>query len=174
MENENIVEALNFLKDRIEEVNTKVDQLNEVLFKQVLEPAEESLIKADYEDFSERYGEKLGPVLDQYRAIYPYEEDPMKQIYDESKNVPDEEAFVAQVAEALSEEIDNIKKSLGMPDAEVKDVDVAEGTVTLEDDNQTAKVESEELKDAVEEKPEETINSPEEIKAFEKKLEAYL
>lgn len=74
MENENIVEALNFLKDRIEEVNTKVDQLNEVLFKQVLEPAEESLIKADYEDFSERYGEKLGPVLDQYRAIYPYEE----------------------------------------------------------------------------------------------------
>ena len=49
MENENIVEALNFLKDRIEEVNTKVDQLNEVLFKQVLEPAEESLIKADYE-----------------------------------------------------------------------------------------------------------------------------
>lgn len=98
----------------------------------------------------------------------------MKQIYDESKNVPDEEAFIAQVAEALSKEIDNIKKSLGMPDAEVKDVDVAEGTVTLEDDNQTAKVESEELEDVAEEKLEETVNSPEEIKAFEKKLEAYL
>ena len=169
MENENIVEALNFLKDRIDEVNTKVDQLNEVLFKQIIEPAEESLVKADYEDFSERYGEKLQPVLEQYKALYPYEEDPMKQIYDESKNVENEDEFVNQVAMALSDEINNIKKSLGMPEAEVKDVDVDDGTVVIEDGEQKAEVESDVVKDA-----KETINSPEEIKEFEKKLESYL
>lgn len=172
MENENIVEALNFLKDRIDEVNTKVDQLNEVLFKQVLEPAGESLLKADYEDFSNKYGEQLNNVLEQYRALYPYEEDPMRQVYIESKNVDNEEDFVAQVAEALSREIDSIKKSLGLSDeATVEDVDVDKGEATISDPatDTEATVESDAIKEAAD-----TINSPEEIAAFEKKLEAYL
>lgn len=172
MENENIVEALNFLKDRIDEVNTKVDQLNEVLFKQVLEPAGESLLKADYEDFSNKYGEQLNPVLEQYRALYPYEEDPMRQVYIESKNVDNEEEFVAQVAEALSREIGSIRKSLGLSDeAKVEDVDADKGEITISDPatDTDATVESDVVKEATD-----TINSPEEIAAFEKKLEAYL
>lgn len=172
MENENIVEALNFLKDRIDEVNTKVDQLNDVIFKQVLEPAQESLLKADYEDFSNRYGEQLNPVLEQYKALYPYEEDPMMQVYTESKNVDNEDEFVSQVAQALKSEIDSIKSTLGLSnEAEVKDVDIEKGEATIEDPatDTEVTVESDVASDAAE-----AINSPEEIAAFEKKLEAYL
>lgn len=179
---ETFVDALNFLKDRIDEVNTKVDELKDVMFKQIIEPAQEEVnssvqeqLENGYNEFSQKHGEALKPVLDNYKAIRPDEPDPMEQLYMEWVNYDgdlDEDAYVSQVAELLTQEIDKVKKALGFSEeAEVTDVDVKEGTVEITDPvtEEKAEVESEVIKGA-----EEEVNSPEEIAEFEKKLEAYL
>lgn len=177
--NENaIIEALQFLKNRIEEVNTKVDELNNVLFKQVLEPAkqgyEESLrqlVDEGYNEFAEKH--KGSPILEQYKTIYSNEPDPMEQMYAswlEYDGDKDEDAWFNAVVEKLAQEIEGIKKSLGFSEqAEVTDVDVKDGTIEITDPvtEETAVVESDAVKAA-------QVNSPEEIAEFEKSLEAYL
>ena len=185
--NENaVIEALQFLKDRIEEVNVKVDELNDVLFKQVLEPAKQGyedslkqMVDEGYNEFAEKH--KDNPTLEQYKTIYSNEPDPMEQMYAswlEYEGDEDEDAWFNTVIEKLSEEIENIKKSLGFSEkAEVTDVNVEEGTVEITDPEteESAVVESEVVKEAAPTvNAEETTNSPEEIAEFEKKLEQYL
>jgi hypothetical protein len=182
MEQDAIIEALQFLKDRIEEVNVKVDELNDVLFKQVLEPAKQGyedslkqMVDKGYNEFAEKH--KNNPTLEQYKAIYSNEPDPMEQMYAswlEYEGDEDEDTWFNTVVEKLSQEIENIKKSLGFSkQAEVTDVDVKDGTIEITDPvtDESAVVESEVVKETT---PEETINSPEEIAEFEKKLEQYL
>jgi hypothetical protein len=181
---ETFVDALNFLKDRIDEVNVKVDELKDVMFKQIIEPAQEEInssvqeqLENGYSEFSQKHGETLKPLMDNYKALRPDEPDPMEQLYMEWVNYDgelDEDAYVAQIAELLQKEVDKVKEALGFSDkAEVTDVDVSDGTVEITDPEteESAVVESEVVQDIT---SEDKVNSPEEIAEFEKKLEAYL
>ena len=123
-------ETLTFLveqeKIRGEEVNAlneKIEAVNSTLVNQVINPSIEAYKEQQFQDFNDKYGEKLNQYDDTIKLAQNDPEHSSSRAAWEQMNadVPPEEmenfdtdGFVDQVTNSLAEYVDKIKSSLGL------------------------------------------------------------
>lgn len=180
-----IIERLDGLEklvaDHEAENARKFAYVDNVLYDQVLNPAQEALEKAEkdlrFEEFSARQGEKFSPILDNIKAIEGKDFDAIRKTFDDFETDNKgwtEDEYVDEQIKLLTEQIENVKKGLGVENLEVKSDE--EGTsiaadgeeVTTEEGAEEEKSEAPEIVDDTE-----IEDSKEEIDALMKELEAY-
>lgn len=213
-----IANALNELDRHIKAVEEKVDEgiaeadkrineLHNVVYDEIINPANEYIGKMDrearFDDFNEKYGERLGSLNGELSAIEGDDYDIVRDAFDQYDSYegdkPDEDEFVDSLVEAVGNQLSQIKEKLGIApnaDIEVKQdedgntVVESEGEVVATDDGEgveeedkgegedvtTVEVEEpekEEGEEAEAEGEEEPESEEDELKAFEKELENY-
>ena len=197
--------ALDFLINKVDEMDKmyedyrdqsdeRMHKLESTLYDEIINPTkayiDETNKNARFEDFSSKYGDKLGAFNDSLSAIDGEEVDLTKSAFDKYDSLPeedrpDEEAYVESIISEVGPQIDAIKKGLGLPeDAEVTVTQDEDGNTTVEADGEVVASEStEEIpaeendtnnEDGSEEVAEENEeDDPEEVAAFEEELKNY-
>lgn len=143
-------ETLTFLveqeKIRGEEVaalNEKIEAVNKTLFDDVINPSLEAYNESQFNDFKEKYGDKLNQYDDTIRTSMNDPEydsaretwNQMQSLSDEEKQNFDTDAFVEDVSKGLSDYVDKIKESLGLSeDAPVEIKEDENGDVEVKAD----------------------------------------
>ena len=173
-----------------EQYTAEIDSLKKTLFEDILNPAQEAMNKAEYEkrfaDFNDRYGERLAPLVNPAKALEGNDYDLTREVfdnYDKMEEKPDEEAYVETAIEAISKQIEEVKQALGAEKVEVKSDEDGDIKIEADGEDVTKEVLNGELPEGgegatetpeggegAEEYPE---DSPEDIEALEKELEAY-
>jgi hypothetical protein len=169
-------------------------KLESTLYDEIINPTkayiDETNKNARFEDFSSKYGDKLGAFNDSLSAIDGEEVDLTKSAFDKYDSLPeedrpDEEAYVDSIISEVGSQIDAIKKGLGLPeDAEVTVTQDEDGNTTVEADGEVVASENteetvteendtnnEDGSEVAEENEEE--DNPEEVAAFEEELKNY-
>ena len=197
--------ALDFLINKVDEMDKmyedyrdqsdeRMHKLESTLYDEIINPTkayiDETNKNARFEDFSSKYGDKLGAFNDSLSAIDGEEVDLTKSAFDKYDSLPeedrpDEEAYVDSIISEVGSQIDAIKKVLGLPeDAEVTVTQDEDGNTTVEADGEVVASENTEEtvteendtnnEDGSEEVAEENEeDDPEEVAAFEEELKNY-
>lgn len=181
-------DAINALVERADAQDTMIKAIKEqseyvqhIVFDEVINPAkkamDEEIYNAGLNDFSSRYGEKLGGYNDKLRPIEGQDFDIMKQAYDGYNAIegekPDEAAYVDELVKAIDNQLESIRQAIGAdPEAEVA-VKQKDGETVVEVEGK--EVSTDEPKEETVEKEEvsEEETNPEELAALEKELLAY-
>lgn len=197
--------ALDFLINKVDEMDKmyedyrdqsdeRMHKLESTLYDEIINPTkayiDETNKNARFEDFSSKYGDKLGAFNDSLSAIDGEEVDLTKSAFDKYDSLPeedrpDEEAYVDSIISEVGSQIDAIKKGLGLPDdAEVTVTQDEDGNTTVEADGEV--VASENTEETVTEENDtnnedgsevaednEEEDNPEEVAAFEEELKNY-
>ena len=199
--------ALDFLINKVDEMDKmyedyrdqsdeRMHKLESTLYDEIINPTkayiDETNKNARFEDFSSKYGDKLGAFNDSLSAIDGEDVDLTKSAFDKYDSLPeedrpDEEAYVESIISEVGSQIDAIKKGLGLPeDAEVTVTQDEDGNTTVEADGEV--VASENTEEVVTEEETDTNNddgsdevaeddeeedNPEEVAAFEEELKNY-
>lgn len=181
-------DAINALVERADAQDTMIKAIKEqseyvqhIVFDEVINPAkkamDEEIYNAGLNDFSSRYGEKLGGYNDKLRPIEGQDFDIMKQAYDGYNAIegekPDEAAYVDELVKAIDSQLESIRQAIGAdPEAEVA-VKQKDGETVVEVEGK--EVSTDEPKEETVEKEEvsEEETNPEELAALEKELLAY-
>lgn len=195
-------DALNACWDRLEQMDKMYEEgraqtderlhdLENTVYEDIIGSTQEYIDEQDknarFDEFSSKYGEKLGAFNGALKPLEGEDFDLTKSTfdaYDEMDEKPDEGAFVDSVIEEVSNQIAAIKKGLGIPDdAEVTVTQDGEGNTQVEADGEVVaessesteeNAEAEEPKEdgevAEEKEVEEEEDDPDEIAAFEEEL----
>ena len=181
-----LIERIDAQDEMIKALMDKTSEVERIMFDEVINPAKEAMEQSIYdsglEDFSSRYGEKLGGYNDKLRSIEGEDFDIMKEAYDGYNSIegekPDEETYVNELIKVVDEQLEDIRSALGAgPDDEVAvvnedgetKVEVNGEEVSTEGEESTeTSVEEEEIVDDSEEE-----SDPEELKALEEELLKY-
>lgn len=196
-------EAIDVLLSRTDELvkanqaqEDRINKLESILFDEILEPARLALEADDkerrFEDFSGKYGERLGAFDKVLGAAEGNPEFSLaRSAFDEYDKLPepkpDEGMYVDGLIETVEEQIDSIKESLGLaPDTEVEIKQDENGNTEVKADGEVVasdtETETTETDAGTEEKPDEQLelnfneeeDNPEEIKKYEEELEKLL
>lgn len=197
--------ALDFLIKKIDEMDKmyednrnqtdeRIHKIESTVYDEIINPTkayiEETNRNARFDDFNSKYGEKLGAFNDSLRALEGEDFDLTKSAFDKYDGLPEEErpdsdTYVESIIEEVGNQIDALKKGLGLPvDAEVTVTQDEEGNTVVEADGEvvaaegTEEVPAEENdtnnEDGSEEVAEEDEeDNPEEVAAFEEELKNY-
>lgn len=181
MEENELIEVLQSYKDAIqlleeklnsfseemnhvrEEMQTKLDSLENTVIHEILEPAVEASNKAAYdrdlEDYKGRYSEKVNPYLDRIKAVEDEDFDFWKNTYDgwkdyeadKGESALNEEEYLDSVLNKVKNQLEAIKDAMDASEIEMK-VD-GDGNAQLDVDGETVATEevSEEPKEDFEE-----------------------
>jgi hypothetical protein len=184
-----LIERADAQDDMIKATREKAESLEHLVFDEVINPAkkamEEEVYNAGLEDFSNRYGEKLGGYNDKLRAIEGEDFDIMKQAYDGYNSIegekPDEEVYVDELIKVVDKQLNDIREKLGLPeDAEVAVKQDENGDTTVEVDGKEVSTEKSgkdetetEVKEEVITDDSEEESNPDELAELEKELLAY-
>ena len=195
-------EAIDLLLNRCDELvkanqaqEDRISKLESMIFDEILEPARLAMEADDKErrfnEFNEKYGEKLGAFDKILGAAEGNPEFSMaRTAFDEYEKIPEprpeSDVYVDGLIETVEEQIDSIKESLGIePDAKVEitqdengDTEIkADGEVVAsENTEETAKEEGTEPTEEGKQgeldfgEDEEEEDDPEEIKKLEEEL----
>ena len=196
-------EAIDLLLNRCDELvkanqaqEERVSKLESMIFDEILEPARLAMEADDKErrfnEFNEKYGEKLGAYDKVLGAAEGNPEFSMaRTAFDEYENIPEPrpetDVYVDGLIETVEEQIDSIKESLGIePDAKVEitqdengDTEIkADGEVVASENTEETTEKEEGTEPAVEGEQgeldfgedEEEEDDPEEIKKLEEEL----
>lgn len=188
-----LIERADAQDDMIKAIQEKTDSTERLIFDEVINPAkaemEKQIYDAGLEDFSSRYGDKLGGYNDKLRPIEGEDFDIMKQAYDGYNSIegekPDEAVYIDELVKVVDKQLDDIRQAIGAPaNAEVAVKQDEDGETVVEVDGKEVSEESVEKKP--EEKPAESTDeevevsdsdeeetNPEELAALEKELLAY-
>lgn len=162
-------EMLNSLKDAIDAVNAKLDQLSskqqafeDKVLNEIINPANEAYEKSErdkrFNDFKDKYGEKLAPFENDVKTLEGSDFDIYSNTFDamDGDDSIDGDAFIESVTSALKAKIDEIKSKLGVaPGAEVTVEASADGDIEVKADGETVVDESTDTETKVEETTEE-------------------
>lgn len=162
-------EMLNSLKDAIDAVNAKLDQLSskqqafeDKVLNEIINPANEAYEKSErdkrFNDFKDKYGEKLAPFENDVKTLEGDDFDIYSNTFDamDGDDSIDGDAFIESVTSALKAKIDEIKSKLGVAsDAEVTVEASADGDIEVKADGETVVDESTDTETKVEETTEE-------------------
>lgn len=174
-------EVISLLNNKIDALSQRVDELEAVLFDELLNPMAEFVNKKEHETKVGAFGEahpELAELKDPYATLND-DADVVSDVYDAfiESGYPDENAYVEQAVKVLTDAITEAKKKLGVdvsveakPEEGKVEVKVEDADDTTDNAEKSAETKVEEK---VEEK-EEVENSPEEVAEFEKSLEKYL
>lgn len=166
-------EVISLLNNKIDALSQRVDELESVLFDELLNPMAEFVNKKEHETKVGAFGEahpELVELKDSYATLND-DADVITDVYDAfiESGYPDENEYVEQAVKVLTDAITEAKRKLGI-DVSVE-AKPEEGKVEVKvegaDDETTATETETEEKEEVE-------NSPEEVAEFEKSLEKYL
>lgn len=199
-------EAIDLLLNRCDELvkanqaqEDRISKLESMIFDEILEPARLAMEADDKErrfnEFNEKYGEKLGAFDKILGAAEGNPEFSMaRTAFDEYEKIPEprpeSDVYVDGLIETVEEQIDSIKESLGIePDAKVEITQDENGDTEIKADGEVVASETEETKEEGEttkegtETPaeegeqgefdfdeEEEEDDPEEIKKLEEEL----
>lgn len=196
-----IIERLDQMDEMYHQSDARVDELEKAVYEQVLNPIneliEEGEKNARFDEFDNKYGERLSAYND---TLAPMEEegfDLSRATFDAYDSLPeeqrpDEEAYVNEVARVAEEKIAQIKEVFGIePDTATEITDDGEGNVEVKVDEdgdgepetpveetevkeETKEVPEDEEKEIGSEEVEEKIDDPEEIAKFEEELKKEL
>lgn len=175
-----LIERVDSQDEMIKALMEKSDDLNRLIFDEVLTPAKQALDEQIYNagltDFTEKYGSPLEGYNEKLRPIEGEDFDVMKQAYDGYNAIegdkPEANVFVDELKKVIDEQLNSIREAIGAPaDAEVTVTQDGEtGETTVEVDGKEQELETEEaISDDVEEE-----SDPEEMAAYEKELEKML
>lgn len=205
MNEEQIMGALTTLRDailqcvdHIKEVEKKVDEsvastdekineLRSTVYDQIINPANEYISEMDknarFDEFNEKYGDKLRPFNEDLSALEGEDFDIVRSAFDQYDGFEGdkmgEDEYVEALVEEVGKKLDAIKKSLGVPaDTEIAVEQTEDGeTVVTTEDGEVIASEGEETEvEEPEEEEEEVVtdevpeDDPEEIAAFEEEL----
>ena len=175
-----LIERVDSQDEMIKALIEKTDDLNHLVFDEVLTPAKQALDEQIYNaglaDFTEKYGAPLEGYNEKLRPIEGEDFDVMKQAYDGYNAIegekPEADVFVDELKKIVDEQLDEIREAIGAPaDAEITVTQDGEnGETTVEVDGEEQVIETEEvISDDYEEE-----SDPEEMAAYEKELEEML
>lgn len=175
-----LIERVDSQDEMIKALMEKSDDLNRLVFDEVLTPAKQALDEQIYNagltDFTEKYGSPLEGYNEKLRPIEGEDFDVMKQAYDGYNAIegdkPEANVFVDELKKVIDEQLNSIREAIGAPaDAEVTVTQDGEtGETTVEVDGKEQELETEEvISDDMEEE-----TDPEEMAAYEKELEKML
>lgn len=201
MEENELIEVLQSYKDAIqlleeklnafseemnhvrEEMQTKLDSLENTVIHEILEPAVEASNKAAYdrdlEDYKGRYSEKVDPYLDRIKAVEDEDFDFWKNTYDgwkdyeadKGESALSEEEYIDSVLDKVKSQLEAIKDAMAASEVEMK-VD-ENGNAQLDVDGETVAETTEEVKEDFEENLGEAGElSDEEMKKLEEEMKS--
>ena len=201
MEENELIEVLQSYKDAIqlleeklnafseemnhvrEEMQTKLDSLENTVIHEILEPAVEASNKAAYdrdlEDYKGRYSEKVDPYLDRIKAVEDEDFDFWKNTYDgwkdyeadKGESALNEEQYLDSVLNKVKTQLEAIKDAMDASEIEMK-VD-ENGNAQLDVDGETVAETTEEVKEDFEENLGEAGElSDEEMKKLEEEMKS--
>lgn len=168
-------EVISLLNNKIDALSQRVDELESVLFDELLNPMAEFVNKKEHETKVGAFGEahpELVELKDSYATLND-DADVISDVYDAfiESGYPDENEYVEQAVKVLTDAITEAKRKLGI-DVSVE-AKPEEGKVEVKVEGADDAAEKPETETETEEK-EEVENSPEEVAEFEKSLEKYL
>ena len=168
-------EVISLLNNKIDALSQRVDELESVLFDELLNPMAEFVNKKEHETKVGAFGEahpELAELKDSYATLND-DADVISDVYDAfiESGYPDENEYVEQAVKVLTDAITEAKRKLGI-DVSVE-AKPEEGKVEVKVEGADEEAEKPEAETETEEK-EEVENSPEEVAEFEKSLEKYL
>ena len=170
-------EVISLLNNKIDALSQRVDELESVLFDELLNPMAEFVNKKEHETKVGAFGEahpELVELKDSYATLND-DADVIGDVYDAfiESGYPDENEYVEQAVKVLTDAITEAKRKLGI-DVSVE-AKPEEGTVEVKVERADEEAEKPETETETEvEEKEEVENSPEEVAEFEKSLEKYL
>lgn len=127
-----LVEQEKIRGEEVKALNDKIDALNELVTKQIVEPAIEYYNEEQFNKFKDSYGERLGkfnqlmqstmnnPDYDATKEAW----DEYNKMSEEEKDATDMEKYVEGVEKGIADYISGIKEKLGLPEnaeVEIKD-----------------------------------------------------
>lgn len=168
-------EVISLLNNKIDALSQRVDELESVLFDELLNPMAEFVNKKEHETKVGAFGE-AHPELVELKGPYATlndDADVISDVYDAfiESGYPDENEYVEQAVKVLIDAITEAKQKLGI-DVSVE-AKPEEGKVEVKVEGADDKPDNGNTETEVEEKAE-VENSPEEVAEFEKSLEKYL
>lgn len=193
-----IKECVQHIKILEEELSTykqtadeKISNLETTLFEEIINPAneyiEETNKNARFEDFNDKYGERLGAFSEPLKAIEGDDFDIVREAFDkydeyDGEDKADEDTYVDVIVDGLEKQIESIKEKLGIPANEPVTIEEnGEGDVQVSTEDGEVIAESNEdgeLEPTADELPEEEVieeeeDDPDEVAAFEEELKNY-
>lgn len=190
--------------DGLAENDRQINELRTTVYDEIINPANEYIAgqekEARFDDFNDKYGDKLRPFNDDLSILEGSDFDAVRSAFDqydgyEGENKMEEDAFVDALVEELGDKLSEIKQKLGVPEdteiavQETEDGDVEvvteDGEVVASTDGEEEPVETtvevveepEEPEEPAEEEEDgeegEKEDDPEEIAAFEEELKNY-
>ena len=178
-------EVISLLNNKIDALAQRVDELESVLFDELLNPMAEFVNQKEHETKVGAFGEahpELAELKDPYATLNG-DADVVNDVYDAfiESGYPDENAYVEQAVKVLSDAIAEAKQKLGVnvsveakPEEGTVEVKVDDGKLDDEKPEEGKPEDGKPEDGKPEEEKAETENSPEEIAEFEKSLEKYL
>lgn len=174
-------EVISLLNNKIDALSQRVDELESVLFDELLNPMAEFVNKKEHETKVGAFGEahpELAELKDPYATLND-DADVVSDVYDAfiESGYPDENAYVEQAVKVLTDAITEAKKKLGVDVSVEAKPEEGKVEVKVEEANEEAEPAEKPIETKVEDKveeKEEVENSPEEVAEFEKSLEKYL
>lgn len=179
-----IFERLGGIEKFIKALEDKVDSIDKIIYEDILNPIEEIYKEYDYNnrlnDWTDKHYDTLNPYIERIKAIEGDDFDVYKQSFDDYNAIegdkPDESEYVQMLSKMLDEQIDKIRKSLGVSDEatiEIKDdggnnepiITVKESEETIAEELPTEPTESAEGEQSVAE---------DEVTKYENELKDYL
>ena len=173
-------EVISLLNNKIDALSQRVDELESVLFDELLNPMAEFVNKKEHETKVGAFGEahpELAELKDSYATLND-DADVISDVYDAfiESGYPDENEYVEQAVKVLTDAITEAKRKLGI-DVSVE-AKPEEGKVEVKvegaDKPKPATEPAEKPIETKVEEKEDVENSPEEVAEFEKSLEKYL
>lgn len=163
-----------------EELQTRIESLEDTVINGIIKPAHEAAEKAAYdrdlEDFKGRYSEKINPYLDKIKAVEGDDFDIFKTAFDGYKEYKDangdkaldEVGYVDELLAGIASQLDKVKELINAENVEVKQDE--DGNTELKADGET--VAKGEKTETPEDTTEEPLGEPAELSEDEmKKLE---
>lgn len=184
--NEHLAQVEKKLDESIASTDEKVNALKTTVYDEIINPANEYISgqekEARFDDFNEKYGDKLRPFNEDLSTLEGSDYDLVRDAFDRYDSFEGdkmgEDEFVEALIGQLGDKLSEIKRKLGVPeDTEiaVEQTEDGETVVTTEDGEVVASTEGEAPEDeAPEEEAEdekgEAEDDPEEVAAFEEEL----
>ena len=173
-------EVISLLNNKIDALSQRVDELESVLFDELLNPMAEFVNKKEHETKVGAFGEahpELVELKDSYATLND-DADVISDVYDAfiESGYPDENEYVEQAVKVLTDAITEAKRKLGIDvsvEAKPEEGKVEVKVEGADEEAEKPEPDNGEPETEVEEK-EEVENSPEEVAEFEKSLEKYL
>lgn len=162
------------------ENDKQINELRSVVYDEIINPANEYIAgqekEARFDDFNEKYGEKLRPFNEDLSALEGDDFDVVREAFDKYDDFEGdkmgEDEYVEALVEQLGDKLSSIKAALGVPeDTEiaVEQKEDGETVVTTEDGDVVASTEGEATEGEAPEEGE-AEDDPEEVAAFEEEL----